>query len=116
MLAALAVARFTQGHQALWPKCGLRLLTGLPCPFCGGTRALHAAARFDWWQALALNPLAFLLGVGVTLWFAAWATDRLFHTNVLARLASWRRAVFRLRLLVAVLVANWVYLCLTLPR
>lgn len=115
MLAALALARFTDGYQLPWPRCALRLLTGLPCPFCGGTRALQAAARLDWWQAFALNPLAFLLGVGVTLWFVAWATDQLFQTGVLARLTSWRQAVFRLRLLAAILVLNWVYLCFTLP-
>jgi len=114
MLAALALARLAGGHQPPWPMCALRLLTGIPCPFCGGTRALQAAARFDWWQALALNPLAFLLGAGVALWFLAWAADRLFQTGLLARLTSWRKAVFRLRLLVVVLVLNWVYLCLTL--
>jgi hypothetical protein len=115
MLAALALARFTDGHHPPWPTCALRLLTGIPCPFCGGIRALEAAARFDWWQALALNPLAFLLGVGVTLWFGAWAADRLFQTGVLARLTSWRQTLFRPRLLVAILVLNWIYLCFTLP-
>lgn len=115
MLAALALGRLADAHQPPWPACILRLLTGIPCPFCGGTRALQAAARFDWWQALALNPLAFLLGVGVTVWFVAWATDRLFQTGILARLTSWCQAAFRPRLLVVVLVLNWIYLCLNLP-
>lgn len=40
------------------PGCPLFLLTGIPCPSCGTTRAALALARFDPLAALALNPLA----------------------------------------------------------
>ncbi|MEV4423578.1 DUF2752 domain-containing protein [Patulibacter sp. NPDC049589] len=39
------------------PICPFRLLTGLPCPFCGGTRALAAAARGDLDGALRFNAV-----------------------------------------------------------
>lgn len=41
------------------PLCGLRLLTGLPCPLCGGTRAAQAFLCGDFARAFYLNPLAF---------------------------------------------------------
>jgi hypothetical protein len=47
--------------------CGFHRLTGLPCPFCGGTRAARAILQGDFLLALYLNPLAFgvLIFLGV---------------------------------------------------
>jgi hypothetical protein len=53
--------------------CPFKLLTGLPCPGCGMTRALIYCAHGDWHTALAFHPLgplvfgalwlAFIIGV-----------------------------------------------------
>lgn len=40
-----------------WPPCPLHAWTGLYCPGCGSTRALHALLHGDVAQALAMNPL-----------------------------------------------------------
>lgn len=40
-------------------RCGFHATTGLPCVFCGGTRAAHALLRGNVRQALYLNALAF---------------------------------------------------------
>ena len=40
------------------PPCPFHALTGLYCPGCGTTRALHALLHFDWPKALSMNPLA----------------------------------------------------------
>ena len=42
------------------PPCPLHALTGLWCPGCGSTRALHALLHGDLAQALAMNPLLVL--------------------------------------------------------
>ena len=42
------------------PACPFHALSGLYCPGCGTTRALHALLHFDWPTALAMNPLAVL--------------------------------------------------------
>jgi hypothetical protein len=115
MVLALALARLAAGVQLPLPVCGMRLLTGLPCPFCGGTRALRAAALFQFWDALTLNPMAFLLGWAITFWFLAWLTDRLFHARVLARLEKATQPMRRAGFLAIVLFLNWVYLCFMLP-
>jgi hypothetical protein len=41
----------------LLPPCPLHALTGLYCPGCGSTRALHALLQGDVPGALAMNPL-----------------------------------------------------------
>ena len=48
---------------AIVPKCVFHAATGLPCAFCGTTRAVTAAAGGDWSRALELN--AFGTGVVV---------------------------------------------------
>ena len=41
--------------------CPLLILTGLPCPGCGTTRALIYIFRGQFGRALQLNPCAFLM-------------------------------------------------------
>ena len=45
---------------SLFPPCLFHTLTGLYCPGCGLTRALHALVHFDLPRALAMNPLIVL--------------------------------------------------------
>lgn len=42
---------------SFFPPCPFHEITGLFCPGCGITRALHALAHFDLWRALAMNAL-----------------------------------------------------------
>jgi len=90
---AAAGWRLARGALALLPWAGLAVLfaspgaglwagrfrgwTGLPCPFCGGTRALHALARADWAAAFYYNPLAFAAVLGAAGWTAWWAGEAL---------------------------------------
>lgn len=57
------------GAAALWPllpvhpplTCPLRATTGIPCPFCGMTRACVAAVQGDFGAALNFNPAGLLV-------------------------------------------------------
>lgn len=40
--------------------CPFRILTGLPCPACGITRAVLMIFRLDLYDALIMNPTAYL--------------------------------------------------------
>ncbi len=75
--AMLAVA-------AVWPRlpvphvttCPLRLVTGVPCPFCGMTRGVVAAVHGDVIGSLVFNPGAVvLLALAVAL-LVAWRVRR----------------------------------------
>ena len=44
----------------LFPSCLFYTFTGLHCPGCGITRALHALVHFDFGGALTMNALAVL--------------------------------------------------------
>lgn len=52
---------------SLLPGCPVHALTGLYCPGCGSTRALHALLRGDVPMALSMNPLLVLSLPFVTL-------------------------------------------------
>ena len=67
--AALVVAALVLGALVLpWRPptlCLLRNLTGIPCPFCGGTTAMVQLGRGDLEAALYASPLVVL---GAPLW------------------------------------------------
>jgi hypothetical protein len=55
---------------SLYPRCLLHSLTGLHCPGCGATRALHSLLHGDLAQAAAFNvlflaSLPLLIGAGL---------------------------------------------------
>jgi hypothetical protein len=59
LLAAGAVYLFLfePGRSGFFPVCMFRLLTGLTCPGCGTTRALHEIVHGHFLAAFMLNPL-----------------------------------------------------------
>lgn len=70
------------------PPCPFHWATGLYCPGCGATRAMHALVHFDLAAALAMNPflvlalpfIAVLLADFAGWWPARW---RLAHSGLL---------------------------------
>jgi hypothetical protein len=61
----------------LFPGCPLHEMTGLDCPGCGGTRALHALTQGDIGAAVSHNAvLAVLLPLAALAW-AAWMVHAL---------------------------------------
>ena len=64
MLAGLALGASGAGLPNRGPLCPLLALTGIPCPFCGMTRATLAIGAGEWERALSLHPLAPLVLVG----------------------------------------------------
>lgn len=71
---------------AFWPSssgCLFYWLTGMPCPACGGTRALLALAHGDFFQSISWNP-------GLWLGMLAYLLVRLFKSGVGAK----RNALF----------------------
>ena len=57
LLGAMYVFAFEPGKSGIFPPCVFRQLTGLQCPGCGSTRALHQLLHGHFLAAFTLNPL-----------------------------------------------------------
>jgi hypothetical protein len=55
--AAIYLFSFEPGKTGFFPSCPFRFLTGLQCPGCGITRALHNLLHGHLTTAFTLNPL-----------------------------------------------------------
>lgn len=93
--------------------CPLLVLAGVPCPSCGATRAMVAAASGHWMEALAWNPAAGAVGISLPLLLplgAAWLVSGRPGPRVPEKLSpGLRRGVGVL------FVLHWSYLCLWFP-
>lgn len=59
--AALTLYAADPAQAGHLPRCPIYSLTGLYCPGCGTTRALHRLLHADMREALRLNPLLVIL-------------------------------------------------------
>ena len=57
----LVVFLFDPMTSSIYPRCMFHSLTGLDCPFCGSTRALHQLLHGNLAAAFRFNPLAISL-------------------------------------------------------
>ena len=88
------------------PPCIFHAVTGLPCPFCGGTRSFVAMAHGHFGTALYLYPLGPLLFLGViaAVLYCAFVlvTGRRMRLNI-----SWRQRRNLIFAGLALLALNW---------
>lgn len=86
-VATLVVHLYDPHEPGSYGLCPLRLTTGLLCPFCGATRAVHAMTHGEWGQAMGLNPLVTLLAPLTVLAWGLWVlrAARGRHTDFLDR-------------------------------
>lgn len=109
-LLAVAATAAAYAPQTWLPRCGLKRLTGLPCPTCGTWRGLCRLASGDVSGALRSQPL--LVGAGVALaGVAAYAlvTAVLRRPRCFPQFSRRERRFVWLMALVAIL-ANWIFL------
>jgi len=84
--AATVLAVVDPAQQRVAPPCVFHALTGLECPGCGSTRAVHELLTGHPLAALDLNPL-FVLSLPLLLWgLGAWLVGR---PTPLARFRPW---------------------------
>lgn len=89
--------------------CGIKMLTGHPCPFCGTTRAFLAAGDGSWADAWRESPLGMLLFPGAAL-LAGWGIWRFWRSRrEPPPLEPFRFPRWLLALAVLAVAANWLY-------
>lgn len=84
----LALARLSPDAMPAWfpfaTSCGA--MTGLPCIFCGATRALHHLLQGEFGRALYYNWLAYPFLAGVCAIYLLTVLELLLDRNLVARL------------------------------
>lgn len=80
---ALSAALLVRDPHApgAWPPCPFLALTGVPCPGCGGLRAVHDLLTGDLVGALSSNAWAVLTAVLCVGTYAAWLVSRVASTR-----------------------------------
>lgn len=112
VLAIVLSAHLSAAINFQLPKCALKATTGIPCPTCGGTRALRALALCDFSGALKWNPIVTVAALTSLAIFILWiALPSEKFGKIQKRLLSKPFALFA----VFALIANWIYVILTLP-
>lgn len=83
---AAALVRRDPHQQGSWGACPFLLLTGVPCPACGGLRATNDLLHGHLAQALSTNAYAVGTAVLLAVGFASWSL-----AAIRARTPSWSR-------------------------
>ena len=99
------------------PACPFHALTGFPCLTCGATRAMQFLLHGELRSAFLMNPLFFMLLIGLAL-FDAYAGVVICFRKPRMRLQAISRseaALIRVSVVVLLLL-NWAYLLLAQPR
>ena len=68
---------FDPAGSGIFPPCPFHTITGLHCPGCGTTRALHQVLHGNLPAAFALNPLMILSLGPIIYWFVSASVRRL---------------------------------------
>lgn len=87
--------------------CAFRLWTGLPCPGCGMTRALHRLTQGDIAASFGFHPLAVVLAAGACAMLAGAVAGVATGHDPVWRVFE-RRATVIVAAFVASLVAVWI--------
>ncbi len=91
------------------PICGMKNMTGLPCPGCGLTRSWVAAAHGNLKMSLQFNRMGWLLMLYTGLQALRHASILLFPQNY-ERMKPWGRRLDKaIAPLAILLLANWVW-------
>lgn len=89
------IAVFPPNDQSFYPRCQLHSLTGLHCPGCGTTRAVHSLLNGQVEQAIAWNPIALIvvpvLAIALIRSLWSWAWER--PAKPMRRSPAWIAAV-----------------------
>lgn len=113
ILLAAAIARIGMDLRIPFPRCGFKAVTGLPCAFCGGTRALRSLTHFRFSEAFWLNPLVTIGAFAALGIFVIWVTvprplfDRWLEKNQKLPL---------LPIGLTLVALNWILVIKYLPR
>lgn len=87
--------------------CAFHLITGLPCPTCGMTRALCQALHGDWVRSVASHPAGLIVAAWLVGWMV-WSAAEAYRGRMLLEPLRSRLANLLLAAGITVAAAFWV--------
>ncbi len=106
-------------HQGLFPHdhvdsvCFFKLISTIPCPACGSTRALMAILGGEYLSALLINPLGYIVSLGLLIlpvWLVldlSYKRESLFRFYGLVTNFIQRKPIALS--LIALVMMNWIW-------
>lgn len=110
---ALLVVQFY--NHISFPLCPFKLLTGLPCPGCGGLRAANALIHGEVSLALYTNPLSCLLVLFFAMFPLLYLCDKLCGTTLINKILFRPYSKTTTLFIFVLILCNWawnIYKCL----
>lgn len=107
------------GLVALWlwagdaivvrPFCPFHKIFGIPCPGCGGVRAITSLLHGQVTDALKINPMAILFSITVVAVVACSWWDAIHRTQIVQNILHKPWPPLTTALGISVIVANWIW-------
>jgi hypothetical protein len=105
-LGLVAVVEFLGQRSDVNPQtCLFKSVIHIPCPTCGSTRLVMNLLHGQVWQALACNPMMFLLLLGS----ATWGICRLGLGRAIRLELSRNQRLAAWIVVTCLFVTNWIY-------
>lgn len=92
-----------------FPLCPFKLLTGLPCPGCGGLRAANALLRGEILSALYINPLSCLLVLFCAILPILYLYDKFCRTSLVNRILFRPYSKITTCIIIVLILCNWAW-------
>jgi len=104
---AVPLAHATDGFSRGPILCPFRLITGMPCPTCGTTRAIGSLLLGNVSESVRLNPLGLLLVI-TTLWFIFSPSSLMNAGRTIGRGFEKQPVFLRLSAVVGLTALGWI--------
>lgn len=105
-----AAVLVVQNHQRIpFPLCPFKLLTGLPCPGCGGIRAANALLHGNILGAIYTNPLSCVVILCIAILPLLYLYDNIAgkHLTRSLLMRTWNR--WTTLTFAIVIISNWIW-------
>ena len=109
MVLALILVSSLKYWQVPIIACPFRLITGYPCPGCGGIRAVQAILNGNILLALQINPLSCLLSIFIVIMLFWSLYDGYKKQNTLIPFLrqKWNKHI--MLICIIIILANWIW-------
>lgn len=110
VLSSLAMLWIWTGKMSpVQPFCIFKKLTGLPCPGCGGVRAIRLLMEGKVLQALYINPLSILFSLCVIVLLCLMLVDCIRRTDMVSRFVKKPWGLIPTIIVIGLIFANWIW-------